>query len=202
MQFIVSWDTTQLRYRGLHALALDLEETVNFGISNVGQGVLRFLWFDESLQPVILDDSTSLFTIDFEVIALDHGVTTVQFTEDLLTKIEVYDDRFEAIDAIFRDGTVNVTAAEDEPGEGKPALQAAPNPFTAYTALDFELEEATEICIRIFDSQGRLVYERTGDFGKGRHFFQLDREVFSGRGAYICQVRSSVFNYSQKLILL
>jgi len=202
MQFIVSWDPARLRYKGLRPLTLDLDVAKNFGTSNVERGILRFLWFDEALNPATLPDSTSLFAIDFEPVNGDKGPTAVQFEEDLLTKIEVYNDRFEAIDASFQDGKITVEEATTEAMEGGQAVKAAPNPFSTHTALDFKLEEATEVRIRIFDHQGRMIYERTGDFGKGRHSFQLDREMFSGKGAYICQVRCKEFNYSQKLILL
>ena len=202
MQFIVPWDTTRVRYRGLRPLALALDESKNFGTSTVRQGLLRFLWFDETLQFATLADSTSLFAIEFEPVGFTKGKTTLRFAEDRLTKIEVYDHRYGIIDAAFLDGNIVIdeTNATLNDEEGK--LQAVPNPFTTHTTLDFTMEETTDVQIRVFDAQGRLVYEQARRFDKGRHVFQLDREVFSGQGAYICQVRSEAFNFSQKLIVL
>jgi hypothetical protein len=66
-----------------------------------------------------------------------------------------------------------------------------PNPFNPQTHIAFELPEATEVQLQIFDARGRLVQElANGRFAAGHH-----RLVWDGRGSRGTQVASGVYFY-------
>ncbi len=205
LQFTISWDSTVLRYTGIGDFALDLTEEGNFGVTKTSSGILTFLWYDPSVSGVSLADSTVLFTIQFEIIGQSNTSSTISFGDNP-TKREVVDVNAEVISADFLDGAVTIMGATSTGYTSNPDQVKVngvfPNPFTSTTRIDFELEKATTTWLKIFDVQGKLIYSEQRYFDSGNHILNLGPHHFPGKGTYICQMSSTEFVVTQKLVCL
>ena len=86
-------------------------------------------------------------------------------------------------------------------------LPIAPNPFRSRATVAYELPEAGDVRLRVFDIQGRLVASLEESFvGAGRHESTWNGGDLSGRpvrpGAYFVRLDTAVFHGTQKVMLL
>jgi hypothetical protein len=80
--------------------------------------------------------------------------------------------------------------------------QPYPNPFNPTTTVKFGLPHDTEVSLRIYDLQGRMIEELTqGYLTAGYHSFQWDADNLAS-GVYFVNLISKDFVSTQKLMLL
>jgi hypothetical protein len=101
-----------------------------------------------------------------------------------------------------------------DPGTGTPPLplhlqfhRVAPNPFVGRTVVAFDLPEARDAEVRVFDIGGALVRTLwSGMLGAGRHRFEWNASGDDGRrvapGLYLVRTRVGDVERSQKLVVL
>ena len=93
---------------------------------------------------------------------------------------------------------------EPDPGKKVPAvtLTIAPNPFRSATTIRYQLPEAMEVSLVLFDTQERAVkYLRASEWhDAGRHEMQLDNTGLSA-GLYILQLRTGKGVVTRKIVL-
>lgn len=78
---------------------------------------------------------------------------------------------------------------------------AYPNPTTGKANLQVELPHATELSLRLFDLNGRILYDSgTQPRGAGLHEFQLDLSDLAA-GTYYYQVRTSESQVASRIVL-
>lgn len=76
------------------------------------------------------------------------------------------------------------------PGAAKAAegvlelLPNQPNPFIEMTMLRFNLSDAAQVVLRIFDGQGREINHKTAAFTKGENHLVLQRHDLKEPGIY------------------
>jgi hypothetical protein len=84
--------------------------------------------------------------------------------------------------------------------------QNAPNPFSARTAITFDLPEASEYSVSIFDIRGRLVRRYEGSSGSGTTHLTWDGFDASGAqspaGVYFYRVRAGRFDETRRMLLV
>jgi hypothetical protein len=108
-------------------------------------------------------------------------------------------------DTMFLHGTCVPGAAGERP-EGLPSAfrlaQNYPNPFNPTTRISFDLPHATQVTLRVYDVQGRLVREQAaGELEAGRHFLVFDGSGLSS-GLYFYRVVSPDWTGTGKMMLL
>ena len=86
-------------------------------------------------------------------------------------------------------------------------LQNYPNPFNPATTIVYEIPEASDVNVRIFNLQGALIRELSnGPLGAGRHHVVWDgtdeRRAQVSSGAYFSVVQCGEQVLSRRLILL
>ncbi len=84
IQYSVRWDPTVLQYNSVNNFGLPDLASGNFGVADIGQGILRFLWFDASLTPVNLMDGDLIFSVCFDVIGSLGEASFVEISGDPL----------------------------------------------------------------------------------------------------------------------
>lgn len=201
VQFSVAWDSTVLRYLGLQDFAMDITEEENFGTNNASGGNIGFFWFDNAVTGVFLNDSTSLFSIKFEVIGDPNDSTFISFT-NTPTSIEISDTSLMAIDADFMEGKILVdqmVATQNETPEWLRIDNAYPNPFSNATQIRLRVNESTEAQIFIYNNHGQLVYKTEKHFNIGAHTLTLDQNIFPAPGTYFFKMQGQDFLVTQKL---
>jgi hypothetical protein len=84
--------------------------------------------------------------------------------------------------------------------------QNAPNPFSARTAIAFELPEAGDYSVSIFDIRGRLVRRYEGSSGSGTMILNWNGVDASGvpspAGVYFYRVRAGRFDETRRMLLV
>jgi hypothetical protein len=80
-------------------------------------------------------------------------------------------------------------------------LQNAPNPFIEMTLLWFRLPDAAQVLLRIFDSNGKEVNTRTGQYQSGEQHIILHRSDFQEPGFYTCRLETPFGAASRKLVM-
>lgn len=86
-------------------------------------------------------------------------------------------------------------------------FQSYPNPFNSETSIGYQIPGPGEVHLRIFDLNGRQVFEATQRQGSpGNYFFQWNGIGSDGRaaasGVYTYQITFNNITQSRKLILL
>ncbi|MEE8576869.1 MAG: T9SS type A sorting domain-containing protein, partial [candidate division Zixibacteria bacterium] len=94
----------------------------------------------------------------------------------------------------------NEPAVDDLPTEFT-VSQNYPNPFNPRTSISFALPEASNYSVKIFNIQGQLIEEFSGNAGAGTHTVSWDA---SGRasGVYFYKVTTGDHSETQKMMLL
>jgi hypothetical protein len=78
-------------------------------------------------------------------------------------------------------------------------LKVAPNPFTEFAQLSFELPESGRVQVRIMDITGKVVESWEQQLGTGTHQYQVNTTQFRP-GLYIYQVTSQGMTSATKMI--
>jgi hypothetical protein len=78
--------------------------------------------------------------------------------------------------------------------------QNVPNPFVDKTLIGFQLPEATQAILTIYDQTGRLVYTAKGDFAKGYNSFSIERELLKTTGTLVYKLKTPTDMATQKMI--
>lgn len=206
-QFTIKWDSTVLRFREVQNFALTPNPDVeNFGKTKVSSGMLAFQWYDQGLQGRSLDDSTTLFSIDFEVIGIPNAITPLSFTDDIALR-EIADSSFNALEVKYYDGRIQIlettgTHAYNSAPHLAEVEDSYPNPFQDYTQIKLNLKKATPIRLVIQNLQGQTVYEEQRLLATGTSILRLTKEMFPASGSYQYLLLASDFIITQKLIFL
>lgn len=83
--------------------------------------------------------------------------------------------------------------------DGFTLLQNQPNPFVDKTLIRFQLPQASEATIQVFDGMGRVVFAQSGWFAQGMHAVQVDLAT-AQPGIFYYQVETAEHRAVQKMI--
>lgn len=207
VQFTINWDSTVLRFRGVNNFILAANPQVeSFGINKTSTGKLAFQWYDEALAGRSLNDSTTLFSISFDVIGIPNTITPLSFTDDIALR-EVADSSLNAINAKYQDGSVQIVAttgthAYNSAPQLVEVMDSYPNPFHDHTQVQVNLKQTTQVRIMIQNIQGQTVYEEQRLLASGANTLKLTKEMFPAAGTYQYVIFAPDFIITQKLIFL
>jgi len=76
-----------------------------------------------------------------------------------------------------------------------------PNPFNGETVISFELPEAGDITLAVYDLSGRLVYERDAYFYKGYNQMAVTRQDLGVTGLLVYQIRTAHGTATQRMLV-
>ncbi|MBP7699229.1 MAG: HYR domain-containing protein [Saprospiraceae bacterium] len=77
--FTLNWNPADLQYSTVNNFNLQYLNNFHFGTSNTNNGVLTLLWDDPSLAGVTIPDSTTIFTINFNVLSTSGTASSITF---------------------------------------------------------------------------------------------------------------------------
>jgi len=200
-QFSVNWDSTELAYTSLSNLALGAEETSNFNLFQTGSGRLGYIIADMSLQGFELEDGTTLFTINFDIIAPDNTLAEVVFSSNPIAQV-VADTLTNPLETDYQDGAIlvgNVNSTFDVL-QDDPRFTASPNPFTASTILRFESTSAGEALLEVYDSNGKRISSSHLDVLVGENSWPFGDAILPATGVYFLRLETESGSYGRKLV--
>ncbi len=100
------------------------------------------------------------------------------------------------------------TDADPMPGtQGFTLHQNVPNPFNPTTRIDFELDKAGTVDLRVYDVSGRLVADLfSGHLGEGAHEVTWNGKTNNGTtaatGVYLYVLKTETGMASKRMVLL
>jgi hypothetical protein len=93
-----------------------------------------------------------------------------------------------------------VTQFTNKTDEGFVVYQNEPNPFNGSTMITFNLPQADNASLRVFDVNGKLLYTKNGSFSKGINNFTINKSELPHTGVMMYQVESGLFTETKKMI--
>jgi hypothetical protein len=137
-----------------------------------------------------------LFTIAFT--ATESGMLSQMLSlTSTHTVAEAYNAEEEIMDIAltFRSGTVEVS-------KEFALYQNEPNPFNAETVVGFDLPEAGEATLTVFDVTGKVVTVVEGDYVKGYNEVQLDGRKLSAMGVMYYRLDADAYTATKKMVVI
>ncbi len=192
-QFTLGFDTDKLAIESLTP-GMDMIET-NFGMSHLEDGFITGSWF--RVLESKMGDKALQFSIDF--VAKQNGsLNEALRMGSMLTDAEAYE----------ADGTTHpVVLAFGQHGgtlttEVFELYQNIPNPFTNATMISFQLPEAADATLTIYDVAGKTVKSLNGRYEKGYHEISLDKEALPTKGIFYYRLETPKHTATKKMTML
>ena len=91
---------------------------------------------------------------------------------------------------------------ESELEAGMQVYQNTPNPFSTTTIIPFELSSDKVVSLQIFDTAGRMIYNKSELYQKGLNRIQIHKDELSTTGILYYQLQTDDYSTSSKMILV
>ncbi|MCW5920776.1 MAG: hypothetical protein KIS77_00385 [Saprospiraceae bacterium] len=195
-QFGMRFDPIQLELLEIETISGSPMNESNFGTYNLAEGEIRAAL--ALGMPITLEDGTAVFRLRFKALAEGIKLSNVlHLTNDVLLG--------EAYKGDYTPGPVSlvygaVVTSTGEPHTGKLVLQQnRPNPFHGRTVIGFELPDACDAMLRVFDTNGRLVREHSASYPAGNH--QVEFDFGTERGVLYYELTTPFGVLAKKMVL-
>jgi len=119
--------------------------------------------------------------------------TVLQLNSSLIAA-EVYSGDY------LQTGKLSLRFADIDDNGTFEVFQNEPNPFQDKTTISFNLPEAGNATLKVFDVTGQVIYNKTTSFSKGVNTFTLSKSDIPSTGVLIYQVESGANTKSKKMI--
>lgn len=194
-QFTINFNNDALELVDVTAGELAGLTEANFGMTNVANGQVTTSWNAESAR---LADDAVVFSLTFK------AKQTVELSEVIsvnsaITKAEAYTANLEFFNVALRFDTENGSKMV---GADFELYQNEPNPFKSTTVVGFNLPEATDATLNIYDVSGKLVMSYEGDFAKGYNNIVVERSDISATGVLYYELSTDKYTATKKMITI
>lgn len=191
-QFTLDFDPQVLEFARLEPgdplpLKKPLNED-NFGFRLLDQGVITTSWND--FQPNSLPENAVLFSLVFQAQQVGKLSEALRITSTY-TSAEAYSAPAGKSMELLDVKLAFLQGAGQKANYEQLALMVHPNPFRETTVIGFNLPEAQEATLNVFDPAGRLVKTLQGSFGPGPNGFDLKARELPASGAYFFLLTTS-----------
>ncbi len=202
LQFSLHWDSNVLQFTGVDNFGLpEMSYVGNFGTTEAANGTLRFSWYQSALTGVSLADMSSIFSVWFKVIGSSNSVSQLSITDDP-TVIEVV-----GIDSMLpysiSNGAITVlgpSSTQETETVDFILFQNSPNPFVETTYISFNLQQSMQAELTIFDASGKVIFKENKRFDAGLNRIPVNRDIFSGAGAYFYALKTERASAIRQLV--
>ena len=188
-QMALTYDPTSLAFEGVESNGIVIDES-NLGLSEIGTGKLLISW-NKTQGKITRED---LFKLVFRKIGSSHDGKLLSM-DPFVMNPEIYVNSGNEVISY----SLGLRSEAGEKSEFE-LFQNTPNPFNDATVIGFNLPEASEASLKVFDIQGRKVLEKNGTFQKGYNKFELIAKELGVNGILYYQVETG--NYSSKKIMI
>ena len=190
-QFTLNFDQSVLEFNSLRAGELTNLDDSNFGLSLLEEGVITTSWTSQTVESVRTSDG--VFYITFEAKA-DVQLSEVINISSQYTQAEAYDGNMKYMNVGLRFDNGDVA-------DGFQLHQNRPNPFNQETLIGFELPDAGEATLTIFDVSGRVLMQVEGDYNKGFNQVVINANDLQGTGLLYYQLVSADYQATKRMVL-
>jgi len=181
----------------------------NFGLEEINSGKINFVWFDENVSGVEIEDNQTLFILEFTTQApISDWEDLVQLDDNILQSL--------AFDSNETPYGLNIEFGEGNDSERRNAdntkndlsassvksmaVKFVPNPFKESTSLEILLPESEKVIIEIFDVKGTLIEYQEQKLEAGYNNIFIEKLQDATKGTYLFRVTSKGESTTGKLI--
>jgi len=144
------------------------------------------------------DAANATFSVKFRATA-DGKISNMIAASGRITAAEAYTKNNEQMDVAFRfNGENGSTIA----GVGFELYQNQPNPFVEKTFIGFNLPEAAQATLTVYDAQGKALYSVVEKFNKGFNQVPVDRTALKGAGLVYYTLETAKESATRKMIMM
>ena len=190
-QFTIAFDPNQLTLvalTGNEEIGLDEE---HFAINQKEEGMVSVSW-DKLLTTHLL--TSKLFVLEFQA-TKECRLSDVFTINSQVIEAEAYDQSLNSMNLALEFKPENTDDSHFN------LLQNWPNPFQHNTSISFELPEAMEATVRIFDLTGKMQKYIKGHYQRGINEIQLEAVDFRP-GILYYQLEAGEFISTRKMVLI
>lgn len=188
-QFALNYDANVLEFVDATSAAVAVSAE-NFGIL-ADRGLITTSWVGEAQA----NAATTLFTMTFR--AQRNGrLSEVLTLNPRQLAAEVYTENLEIQPLELIYGVV--TAATSD----LVVYQNRPNPVADATVIPFELPQAGQARLTVFDLTGRTLFTQAADFSKGYNEFTINRSDLGASGVLLYKVETDQAAVTKRMLML
>ena len=186
VQFTISFDNNALEFAGLNTENAQVSED-NFGFRYLENGMISFSW-----NTVDAVSENFLASLNFIAKTSNSIANTINLSSSV-TKAEAYTSNLEVMPVVFRQlGQTGVFALH----------QNTPNPFNNMTSISFELPEATQTKLTIYDVTGKVLRVINNYYEAGNHSIMINASQISASGVLYYQLEAGNYSATKKMIII
>ena len=194
-QATLHFDAAKLSLTDIEAGALNVGEA-NFGMHLLSQGVLTTSWNAEAGTQVSADEADVLFTLVFAVEQNTSVAGAGLKMSSKVTAAEAYNAQLEDMGLSLEIRTAGAEVA------GYSLYQNTPNPFATETVIGYELPEAMEVTLTVYDVTGKILVVKDLDGAKGFNEVSLKRSELGSTGVMYYQLDAEDFTATKRMIII
>ncbi len=190
LQFELQFDPRTLQ---LQSIDPGIVQSEHYSHEYANEGLFRVVW-DNAAGINVAAGDVVLFTLVFRVAK-----------ETVLADAISLSKRWAPSIALVGATTANVqlyfSAPPDEP-KAFALYQNMPNPFRNETVIRFQLPEAGDATLMIYDVNGKIIWQQSANFTKGTHEVKVSGASFSGKGLFFYALQTGEQRLVRRMLLI
>lgn len=195
-QFTLEFNKNALDFVNVEAGALPQLSTENFGLDLVENGIITTSW--DNISATDLENDAVLFSVTFnanssaslsELLTVTSGYTSAEAYD---ADLNLYNVSIE-----FRNGDNTVNTADQFA-----LFQNRPNPFASSTIVSFNLPEAGDATLTVYDVAGKVLKVIDATYAKGYNEVSISAGELANSGILYYELTSAGHKATKKMIML
>ena len=190
MQMELNFDPTLVKYTGIdQGILTGLSNSTCINTSNVANGSIKISWVSNNA--IYVDPTQIMFSMLFEKL---NNAGNIKF------KLNPYGLNPELYDRDNNTFDIELINEKVASVNGFALFQNRPNPLQSYTSIGFNLPEASDIELNIYDVTGNVVKTIKGTYAKGTN--KVDIEWTNTKGVYYYMLKAGDNVATKKMIVI
>lgn len=191
----LKYDTSALEFQEVVIGEVPGMNEEHFGLSKIGEGIIRVVWLDILGNDHTLEDGALAFGVRFATkVDIEDRRDHIAIDSRQLSAVSFNVELVEGPVALKVD---LLTGLETSNGLAFVLLQNRPNPFNEKTLIPFELPQASLASLRVYNQLGQLVWEKTARYPGGRTTEEI---ALSAPGLYYYQLETPWGRATRKML--
>ncbi len=193
-QFTLNYNPEVLLWSSYNSENIRLSD-INFNLQKSKEGRITMSWDAENL--ISLNPNDVIFSFEFDVLMSTELKNQILISSDITTA-EAYDQDMELSSILlsYKNGGAEEIAGIFE------LLPAQPNPFKAFTDIQFRLPVDDAVQITLYDATGKVHKIVSINGVKGLNSYRLAKSDLTGSGIYYYQVDTKRHTATGKIVLI
>ena len=195
-QCVLEFDREILAFQWIESGLLTLSNETNVGRAFEEEGKIILTWYNA--QPITAGENDILFYLQFE------GLSNAKQLSPLLQITSLTQVPAVAYNSLHTPFEIELLFENDklEQVENFALFANRPNPFSKETTIGFNLPEGQNATLTIYDVSGRLLWEYSGDFGKGYNEIVVDQANLNQTGLMYYQLNTDKNMATKRMMVL